>query len=100
MFVDIDQKWDDAVASWRVGQVGGYLVHITPMIVNHRVVLTPVDDQYTYDIGWCYDSLADAVIALAQWQPTSGERPPGFKKEVALLDNWDLVVRTLRRDQD
>lgn len=68
--------WDERVEGWLFDQTDTHYVHIMPMIYNHRVVLTPLDDLCGYDVGWCYPDLASAVAACVVWRHRGWDGEP------------------------
>lgn len=65
-----------------IGQWGGWLVQVMPMIFNDRLVLTPDwAEGAVYDYGWCYPKGAAHVAALG-WDPATEAEPPGYIKAV------------------
>lgn len=80
------REWDDRVSAWLVGETRHHLVHIIPMIFNHRMVLTPKTDTYTYDVGWCYPSEQAAFAAWDAWDPATQPEPTGYIKRI----DWAL----------
>lgn len=58
-----------------------WLVVVTPMIFNDRVVLAPHDWYGGFTAGWCYDKGPGAMLAALVWDPETEPRPAGFKKE-------------------
>lgn len=75
-------QWDTAVSAWLVGETRHHHIHIVPMIFNHRVVLTPKNDEMTYDAGWCYESYETALAAVAAWDTTRDPEPVGWIKRI------------------
>lgn len=60
-----------------------WVVAVTPMIFNDRVILSARDaweaaDGYT--AGWCYDKGPGAAIAALAWDPEVDREPAGYKK--------------------
>lgn len=73
-----------------VKEQAGYLVELVPMIYNWRVVLTPADDTYGWDFGWCYfgtdrDTFARAWLAAERFDLETMAEPEGFDKRVGGL---------------
>lgn len=68
-----------------VGVWGGWLLQVTPMGFNDRVILTPQACPSIRDFGWCYDKGGSALLALLAWDPEIEGEPAGFKKRVGGL---------------
>jgi hypothetical protein len=62
------------------GTWGGYYIQVMRMIVNHRIVMTPIDNTTGYEHGWCYPTMTAAVLALLAWNPDTDGEPPGYTK--------------------
>lgn len=62
-----------------IGEWGGYLIQITAMGFNNRIVLSP-KGLAVYDYGWCYDRGPTALMALLVWNPETEGEPAGYKK--------------------
>jgi hypothetical protein len=73
--VKIDDYYTVTVGEW-----GGYLVQIMPMIFNDRLVLTPQSCLGVYDHGWCFDKGPAALLAALVWNPETEGEPVGYKK--------------------
>lgn len=78
-----DTPTTDGYGTVTIGEWGGWLVQVVPMIFNDRLVLTPKTAQYVYDYGWCYDKGPAAYVAARAWNPETEGEPPGFKKAAA-----------------
>lgn len=80
--------WDAEVCGYRIGVFaeGALVVHILPMIFNHRVMVSRllpdgrVDQMAGVVDAWCYDNLADALAACGRWNPDLEREPGGWKK--------------------
>ena len=72
--------WNPERMCWSVGETETHFIEILPMILNHRVVLTPKAHPETYDAGWCYARLEDALGAVQNWDPETQPEPAGYKK--------------------
>lgn len=61
---------------------GEWIVSVTPMIFNDRVLLTHKERDYPYGCtaGWCYDKGGAAVLAALAWNVDTEDEPAGFKK--------------------
>jgi hypothetical protein len=80
----IETGWDENIESHIVKRVGPWIVSVTPMIFNSRILLTHVS-QYplTWTSGFCYDKGPSAALAAMAWDPLTEPRPVGFKKVAA-----------------
>jgi hypothetical protein len=79
-------EWDSRLGAYKVKEGRDWLVSVSPMIFNDRVLLTDRQEYETsrypcYLAGWCYDKGGAAVIAALAWDPDTEHRPVGFKKE-------------------
>lgn len=81
--------WDDVSDAWLIGETDTHLVHVVPMLYNHRVVLTPKRQRLIYVGGWCYPDLLSATAAARVWDPDTEERPVGFIKEALPREDWN-----------
>ena len=74
--------WSDEIQVLVVKVTEHWVVGVTPMIYNDRIVLMPRDHWDTTVIaGWCYDKGGAAPLAAMVWDPETDLRPVGFKKE-------------------
>lgn len=71
-------RWGTAT----VGEWGGYLIQVMPMIYTDRLVMTPKTCPLVYDYGWCYPKGAAAFLAALTWDPAEFGEPHGFIKRV------------------
>lgn len=80
-YTRVELGWNN-VANTNVVQVTGkWVVSVTPMIFNDRVLLTHVDEwPWTWTAGWCYDKGAAAHLAAAAWDVETEREPKGYKK--------------------
>lgn len=79
-------RFDEKLQSLVVRKTDEWIVSVTPMIFNDRVLLTSQhqyqDSEYPSPVGgWCYDKGGSAVLAALAWNPDTEDRPVGFKKE-------------------
>lgn len=77
--------WDPELETQVIHQDGPWIVSVSPMLFNDRVLLTHEDQRHlgTYTSGYCYDKGAAAALAAAAWFPTRQLQPVGFKKIAA-----------------
>ena len=82
-------QWDEQAAGYFVYDLpDGRLIHILPMIFNHRVAVSLVEltrpDKVDQAAGvldaWCYDDLPQALAACLAWDPMTEKEPRGWKK--------------------
>ena len=76
-----EPRWNHDRALYEVGQTPTHLIDVLPMIVNHRIVLTPKQFRQVWDIGWCFHTLEDALDALRAWDGDP-EHMKGFIKRI------------------
>lgn len=75
-------EYDEKMGSLVVRKIGCWIVSVTPMIFNDRVLLTHVDEYpATVSGGWCYDKGGAAMLAALVYNPETEPRPSGYKKE-------------------
>lgn len=77
-------EWPDR-SIFRIKRVGRVYVDVCPLMVNIRVVTTPVDADYSYERFWCYvgrghQSFMAAVLAATMWDGQDGTEPLGWNK--------------------
>lgn len=78
--------WDETMQSMVVKVTERFVVSVTPMIFNDRLLLTSRDEYPdTWTAGWCYDKGAAAYLAALAWDPEVEREPVGFKKLAADL---------------
>lgn len=78
----IEPYWDDRIKSMVVQETDEWIVSVTRMIFNDRILLTHKDDyprQCT--AGWCYDQDGSAYFQAALWDLEKDAKPAGYKKE-------------------
>lgn len=78
----IEPYFDEKIQSLVVKQNDEWIVSVTPMIFNDRVLLTHKQRDYPYGCtaGWCYDK-GTAVIAALVWDVDNEHEPAGYKKK-------------------
>lgn len=77
-------EWDDQLKSYVVRRTGEWIVSVTPMIFNDRILLTHVSDYpYKWTAGWCYDKGGAAFFAAHVYDPDTMQEPVGYKKLAA-----------------
>lgn len=73
--------WDDRMQSLIVKESDEWIVSVTPMIFNDRVLFSmKADYPWGWTAGWCYDKGGGAVLAAVAWDPDTQHSPVGFKK--------------------
>lgn len=73
----------DGYGTVTIGEWGGWVVQVMPMLYNDRLILTPAHFRSVIDYGWCYDKGAAAYAAARVWDPATEGEPPGYKKAAA-----------------
>jgi hypothetical protein len=74
-------EWDPKLRSYVVRRTDEWIVSVTPMIVNDRVILTHVDEYpWSYTAGWCYDKGGAAFLAARVYNPDTMREPISYKK--------------------
>ncbi len=68
------REWTDPVSGVR------WHVRVLRMLVNHRVVMISEGDQLSCEHGWCYRSLAAAILGTLGWDMDAEDEPPGWHK--------------------
>jgi hypothetical protein len=77
----MDAYYDDRLGSVVVRKDGPWIVSVTPMLFNDRVLLTHEGNYpHFWTSGYCYDKDGSAPLAAAMWNPLVDERPKGYKK--------------------
>jgi hypothetical protein len=73
--------WDKQIQSLVVKESDEWIVSVTPMLCNDRIVFTRRSSYPgCYDAGWCYDKGGAAVLAAMVWDPDTQHEPVGYKK--------------------
>lgn len=70
-------------AGFRIKTVEGFHIDILPMIFNHRIVTTPVEEDpltACYTRYWCYPSALAAFAAVEAWDGSPDTEPVGWTK--------------------
>ena len=63
---DVEPYYDPKMESVVVKKSDNWIVSVTPMIFNDRVLLTTeMDYPYGWTAGWCYDKGGAAILAAA-----------------------------------
>lgn len=74
-------RWDPNIGSQVVKEGVGWIVSVTPMIFNDRVILTMRDEYPTsWTAAWCYRKGPAAVLAALAWDPDAEHEPVGYIK--------------------
>lgn len=77
----VEPEWDEKMLSWVVQRTEHWIVSVTPMLFNDRILLTHVAEYpHLWVAGWCYDKGGAAFLAAAVFDPEKGESPVGYKK--------------------
>jgi hypothetical protein len=77
-----DEPVHDRWGTVTLGEWGGYLIQIMPMIYNDRLVMTPQRIPGVYDYGWCYPKGVTAMLAALTWDPDEHGEPHGYIKRI------------------
>lgn len=74
--------FDEKIESVVVKETDEWIVSVSPMIFNDRVLLTHKQRDYPYwcTAGWCYDKGGAAVLAALAWDIDNEREPVGYKK--------------------
>lgn len=86
--------WNAEIASQIVAVTEHWIVSVTPMIYNDRVVLSRLErDEWRtgYVAGFCYDKGGSAILAALAWDPEVDREPVGYKKVAADARNGSLL---------
>lgn len=79
-----DWEWDDQMRSAIIKRTEHWIVSVTPMMFNDRVLLTSHEEYpWLWTAGFCYDKGGAAYVAAAIWDPETELRPVGYKKVAA-----------------
>lgn len=67
----------------KTNSAGTHHIDVLRMIVNCRIVTTPVDDPTSYDRFWCYAgsdpaSVLATIAAAAAWDGDTATEPEGW----------------------
>lgn len=82
--LDVTPKWDQDVNSWVVKHTAHWVVLVSPMLFNNRVLLSdPEEWVFGWTAGFCYDKGPAAMLAAIAWDPETDRWPAGFKKVAA-----------------
>lgn len=74
-------RWDEQMQSMVIRETEHWIVSVTPMIFNDRIVLTSRDEYpWSYTAGFCFDKGGSAVLAALVWDPEVDKYPQGYKK--------------------
>lgn len=92
------EPWDELIMGWQIKETEHWLVHVTPMLFNHRILLTSHDEYpLTWTAGWCYDTRVAAVVAAAVFEPETEMDPAGFKRLAADLRRSGKEIAEINR---
>jgi hypothetical protein len=82
---------------------GGRTTEVIEVVSGRgRLVIGRIHDRSGYDDGWCYDSLAEALFALAKWNPMEQIEPEGWVKHISTgrrRINGDVQFEYLRYEE-
>jgi hypothetical protein len=78
----LEPGWCEDIGSMVVKVTENWIVSVTPMIYNDRVLLS--DRHGSWRLGWvagfCYDKGGAAALAAMAWDPETERYPVGYKK--------------------
>lgn len=74
--------WSSEAETMVVKVTDSWIVSVTPMIFNDRILLARREDWpgRGYTAGFCYDKGPAAALAAAVWDPETERYPVGYKK--------------------
>jgi hypothetical protein len=73
--------WNDEQQANVVKVTENWIVAVTPMIYNDRIILaTHAGWKWGYTAGFCYDKGPAAILAASLWNPETERYPLGYKK--------------------
>lgn len=77
----VEPHFDEEIQSTVVYISKEWIVSVTPMIFNDRIVLTSLQEYpRSYTAGWCYQKGGAAMLAALMWDPGEEFEPKGFIK--------------------
>ena len=78
---EVEPHWDERIQSMVFRETDDWIISVTPMIVNDRIMLTSrAGYPYSATAGWCYDKGGPAMLAAMVWNPETEREPQGYKK--------------------
>lgn len=79
---DVEPRIDDQMQSLVLKETDEWIVSVTPMLFNDRILLTHKVRDYPLgcSAGWCYDKGGAAVLAALAWNVDTEDEPASFKK--------------------
>lgn len=87
---EADRSWvfaqDPATIEVRVFEDGTYAA-VKRLLYHFTMIYGVIGDHFGYDDRWCYETLPDALKALAEWNYPEQKEPTG----------WHRNPRTSRR---
>lgn len=76
--------WDNAIESMVYAHHGDWMVSVTPMLFNDRILLAHRDHYpLRWVAGFCYDKGGAAGLAAQIWNPLVTHEPLGYKEVAA-----------------
>lgn len=77
-------RYDQPVANDResmtIAEDDKYFYDAVPMVFNWRLVMTPKDNTWMWEFGWCYDTPTALATSMLLWTPETQNEPLGWKK--------------------
>lgn len=78
------RRYEELVANDRktltIAEDDEYYYDAIPMLYNWRLVMTPKDNQLSWDYGWCFAGPIELRLAMLAWDPETQNEPLGWKK--------------------
>ncbi len=76
-----ESQWDENIQSLVIKETDEWIVSVTPMIYNDRVLFSYRSDYpWGCSAGWCYDKGGAAILAAVAWDPAAEREPAAYKK--------------------
>lgn len=95
MAASTEPYFDEKIASLVIKESPEWIVSVTPMIFNDRVILTMRSEYPSgWTAGWCYDKGGAAILAAMAWDPNTEHSPVGYKKVAGDLRERKVVKKT------
>lgn len=85
-----DAHFDTRMGAVIIKETPDWIVAVSPMIYNDRILFALRRDYPGYTAGWCYNKGGSAVLAALAWDPDTEHTPVGLKKEAARRPSWDV----------